>query len=1138
MFQHSMSAGSRHEAFMPLLLRTPSDARLIWSADARKGYGQSQPSRSARHEVETSLTTLAKSLLSLLLLCSLTAFAEIVSAERVPPRDLVLLLDNSGSMRKADPERLIRRAVLEFARQAGPEDRIALVLFDHRARVLLGLADQGPKTIAKLQGALQSLDYRGRLTDMAAGVEKALAELAARSRPGAEHAIVFLTDGIVDTGNAARDAESTRHLRERLAATAARDGVRIHAVAFTAQADAVLLQYLANTTKAAFVRADSVADLTAAFADLSAASTRVPSPSSPTASATQTTAPLAAVLPSADASDPEPAPALAPEVAATVPPADPALTQLIDLLGVSPTEVQSVLDASQINPADVLELVRDGGLTLEQLRELGPGRTLVSRPGEATETVDTTVGPASALELLATRIGGAPGEAERLVEATRLPAEDLLALLDEAGLTLDELQGLAVGDAMVIPPGESPAAIATPEAGAASTPARVEGDAAPMKGDRHAPATDGSSALAATAAPALSPEMSGTPAPQARGPVPTWIIATTIAGVVLIAVGALLAVRPRRRGPLGESGAKPTTIAAAADVPPPIVPPEAWLTDPQRHSGHERILLGARPLAIGRVGGTEAERLDYLLLNQPTIGRRHALIEFRDYAWYVSDLGSVNGTFLNGQRIGGQPQRLHAGDRIRFHRYEFGFVQATSPDHDATLAAELPGEATLVADRTLTSSSSPGLAAAVAPMVGAAGSQAIGALMGRQAETAESDSTRSGSAASSDPPADDDGPPGSLATGGARFSATGDLTEPNFNPAAHLLDEEAGLDLFMASQMFAATTLPAEDLLGTAAADEASDGSTVLLSGPLATAGPPSAPVGESNRPAAVGPVWPRPADGEGDQVTSHPAGSATEHTGLAARPAPRLGAAAPSGSDVGGDAGIFDEDFFATHDLPMSPLAAAARDESTGGRGPADIFFPSTPGLVGGAERAPAVVTAPDHPPLAPEDELFTGHPTRDRDQGPAGPAPTGASTDDFFATVVLPVAPEPADSPDLRGLAPGPSSTETLAHEEADALFATVFRATEPAAPVAASEARATEGRAADAALLPATDDTLQVRPDRTLLLGETTDGPSPQRSGEPAPDAASPQGQPVPVQAGTHPRSEDADDLDAFFTDDERR
>jgi len=1087
-----MSAVSHHEAFMPLLLRTPSDARLIWSADAREGHGHSQPSRPAPHEVETSLTTLAKSLLSLLLLCSLTAFAEGVSAERIPPRDLVLLLDNSGSMRKTDPDRLIRGAVLEFARQAGSEDRIALVLFDHRARVLLGLTDQGPRTIAKLRDALQSLDYRGRLTDMAAGIEKALAELAARSRPEAERAIVFLTDGIVDTGNATRDADSTRHLREQLAATAARDGVRIHAIAFTAQADAVLLQDLANATKSSFVRADSAADLATAFADLSSAMARVPAPSS---TAAQRAALPAAALPSADASDSGPTPAIELQVAA----ADPALAQLVELLDVTPTELRAVLDASQLGPADMLELVRDGGLTLEQLRELGPGRTVVSRPGEATETVDTTVGPASALELLASRIGGAPDEAERLVEATRLPAEDLLALLDEAGLTLDELQGLAVGDAMVTRPGETPAALATPGAGAAATPAGVEGDATPMTGDLHAPATDGSSALVAAATPVQSPEASGTPAPEARGPVPMWIIATTIAGVVLIAVGALLAVRPRRRDPLGESGAKPTASAAAADFPPPVAPPEAWLSDPQRHSGHEKILLGARPLAIGRVGGTEAERLDYLLLNQPTIGRRHALIEFRDYAWYVSDLGSVNGTFLNGQRIGGQPQRLHAGDRIRFHRYEFGFVQVTSPDHDATLAAELPGEATLVADRTQASSSSPGLAAGVASMVGAAGLQASGALTGRQAENAESNSTQSGSTASSAPPADD-GPPETLATGGARFSATGDLTEPNFNPAAHLLDEEAGLDLFMASQMFAATSLPAEDLLGTAVAEEASDGSTVVLSGPLATSDPLPAPVGESNRPAAEGPAWPRPADGEGGQETSHPAAMATEHTVLAARPDSRPVAAAPIDSDVGADAGVFDEDFFATHDLPMSPLAAAARDESTGGRGPADIFFPSTPGLSGGVERAPAVVTAPDHPPLAPEDELFTSHPAPpDRDQGSGESGPSVASPDDFFATVVLPVAPEPVVSPDLRGSASRPSATETLANDEADALFATVFRATEPAAPVAASAACATEGREADAASLPSTDDTLEVRP---------------------------------------APRSEDTDDLDAFFTDDERR
>jgi hypothetical protein len=46
------------------------------------------------------------------------------------------------------------------------------------------------------------------------------------------------------------------------------------------------------------------------------------------------------------------------------------------------------------------------------------------------------------------------------------------------------------------------------------------------------------------------------------------------------------------------------------------------------------------------------------------ISRLHARFEKREGVWYVEDLGSMNGTYLNGQRISG-PQALRSGDRLR-----------------------------------------------------------------------------------------------------------------------------------------------------------------------------------------------------------------------------------------------------------------------------------------------------------------------------------------------------------------------------------------------------------------------------------------------------------------------------------------
>ena len=63
------------------------------------------------------------------------------------------------------------------------------------------------------------------------------------------------------------------------------------------------------------------------------------------------------------------------------------------------------------------------------------------------------------------------------------------------------------------------------------------------------------------------------------------------------------------------------------------------------------------------------------------ISRHHILITRRGLRYVVKDLGSKNGTFVNGQRLTG-PQELEDGDRIQVApNYQFSFVdaEATAP---------------------------------------------------------------------------------------------------------------------------------------------------------------------------------------------------------------------------------------------------------------------------------------------------------------------------------------------------------------------------------------------------------------------------------------------------------------------------
>ena len=76
-----------------------------------------------------------------------------------------------------------------------------------------------------------------------------------------------------------------------------------------------------------------------------------------------------------------------------------------------------------------------------------------------------------------------------------------------------------------------------------------------------------------------------------------------------------------------------------------------------KYQGGEFPLRMNREIIIGR-----SSDLDMVLV-EDMVSRRHAKISSTDAEVYIQDMGSTNGTFVNGEKIAGRAL-LHEGDRI------------------------------------------------------------------------------------------------------------------------------------------------------------------------------------------------------------------------------------------------------------------------------------------------------------------------------------------------------------------------------------------------------------------------------------------------------------------------------------------
>ena len=96
---------------------------------------------------------------------------------------------------------------------------------------------------------------------------------------------------------------------------------------------------------------------------------------------------------------------------------------------------------------------------------------------------------------------------------------------------------------------------------------------------------------------------------------------------------------------------------------------------PQSGAIQEFVLSEGATATIGRQAGND------ICIPEQHVSRQHAVINYRDGIFMISDLGSANGTFVNDRQLS-EPFPLASGDEIRLYVPTLKFSAAvTEEDH-------------------------------------------------------------------------------------------------------------------------------------------------------------------------------------------------------------------------------------------------------------------------------------------------------------------------------------------------------------------------------------------------------------------------------------------------------------------------
>ncbi len=131
-----------------------------------------------------------------------------------------------------------------------------------------------------------------------------------------------------------------------------------------------------------------------------------------------------------------------------------------------------------------------------------------------------------------------------------------------------------------------------------------------------------------------------------------WIL---IGAGTLVVVGVIIALTSGNKQPQAPAVPPPAPAPAPVQPPSPVI---RRLIVYYPH-GHQDVQLppSTAPITLGRAPDNT------IVINDPTVSSRHARLFLQGSWWYIQDLGSTNGTFVNNNRITQHP--IQIGDQLR-----------------------------------------------------------------------------------------------------------------------------------------------------------------------------------------------------------------------------------------------------------------------------------------------------------------------------------------------------------------------------------------------------------------------------------------------------------------------------------------